>query len=99
MATRQNWRSSAAVTALKSRRQMADELKVLVGEMRTRLLNAIGMNQYLASVRARCLEIQVGSQGRASWWHPERFSTAISRRYDRRREHGDLLRQACYDMP
>jgi protease-4 len=42
------------VTALKSRRQMADELKVLVGEDEdTHSFNAIGMNQYLASVRAK----------------------------------------------
>ena len=42
------------VTALKSRRQMADELKVLVGEdTDTHAFNAIGMNQYLASVRSK----------------------------------------------
>jgi len=42
------------VTALKSRRQMADELKVLVGEDEdTHSFNAIGMNQYLASVRGK----------------------------------------------
>jgi protease-4 len=42
------------VTALKTRRQMADELKVLVGEDEdTHSFNAIGMNQYLASVRAK----------------------------------------------
>src|SRR6202046_3637166 len=39
------------VTALKSRRQMADELKVLVGEDDdTHSFNSIAMNQYLASV-------------------------------------------------
>jgi protease-4 len=42
------------VTALKSRRQMADELKVLVGEdEENHSFNSIGMNQYLASVRSR----------------------------------------------
>ena len=42
------------VTALKSRRQMADELKVLVGEDEdTHSFNAIGMSQYLASVRGK----------------------------------------------
>ena len=42
------------VTALKSRRQMADELKVLVGEdTDTHAFNAIGMNQYLAPVRSK----------------------------------------------
>src|SRR5271155_2364993 len=42
------------VTALKSRRQMADELKVLVGEDEdTHSFNAIAMNQYLTSVRSK----------------------------------------------
>ena len=42
------------VTALKSRRQMADELKSLVGEDDdTHSFNAIAMNQYLASVRSK----------------------------------------------
>jgi protease-4 len=42
------------VTALKSRRQMADELKGLVGEDEdTHSFNAIAMNQYLASVRSK----------------------------------------------
>jgi protease-4 len=42
------------VTALKSRRQMADELKGLVGEDDdTHSFNAIAMNQYLASVRSK----------------------------------------------
>jgi protease-4 len=42
------------VTALKSRRQMADELKVLVGEDEdTHSFNSIAMNQYLASIRAK----------------------------------------------
>jgi len=42
------------VTALKSRRQMADELKVLVGEdADTHSFNSIAMNQYLASVRSK----------------------------------------------
>jgi protease IV len=42
------------VTALKSRRQMADELKGLVGEDDdTHSFNAIGMNQYLTSVRSK----------------------------------------------
>ena len=42
------------VTALKSRRQVADDLKVLVGEDQdTHSFNSIGMSQYLASVRSR----------------------------------------------
>ena len=42
------------VTALKSRRQVADELKVLVGEDEdSHSFNSIGMNQYLASVRSK----------------------------------------------
>ena len=42
------------VTALKSRRQVADELKGLVGEDRdSHSFNGIGMNQYLAAVRAK----------------------------------------------
>jgi len=69
---------------------MADELKVLVGEDEdTHSFNAIGMNQYLASVRGKHVlksksDPKVGIVG----GNPERFSTAISRRYDRRREHG-----------
>src|SRR5271156_5100070 len=42
------------VTALKSRRQVADELKVLVGEDEdTHSFNSIGMNQYLAAMRSK----------------------------------------------
>jgi protease-4 len=42
------------VTALKTRRQVADELKAIVGEDEdTHSFNAIAMSQYLASVRAR----------------------------------------------
>ena len=42
------------VTALKSRRQMADELKSLVGEdQENHSFNAIGMSQYLAATRAK----------------------------------------------
>jgi protease IV len=42
------------VTALKSRRQMADDLKVLVGEDDdTHSFNAIAMNQYLTAVRSK----------------------------------------------
>src|SRR5271156_1710534 len=42
------------VTALKSRRQLADELKVLVGEDDdTHSFNSIGMSQYLASIRSK----------------------------------------------
>jgi protease-4 len=42
------------VTALKSRRQLADELKNLVGEDQdTHSFNSIGMNQYLAAIRAK----------------------------------------------
>jgi protease IV len=42
------------VTALKSRRQMADELKGLVGEDEdTHSFNSIGMSQYLTSIRSK----------------------------------------------
>ena len=42
------------VTALKSRRQVADELKAFVGEDDdSHSFNSIGMNQYLASVRSK----------------------------------------------
>jgi protease-4 len=42
------------VTALKSRREMADELKGLVGEDQdNHSFNSIGMNQYLTAVRSR----------------------------------------------
>jgi len=42
------------VTALKSRRQMADELKVLVGEDEdSHSFNSIGMGQYLTSIRSK----------------------------------------------
>src|ERR1700730_11046661 len=42
------------VTALKSRRQVAEELKVLVGEDQdSHSFNSLGMNQYLASVRSK----------------------------------------------
>jgi protease-4 len=42
------------VTALKSRRQLADELKTLVGEDQdTHSFNAVGMSQYLASTRSK----------------------------------------------
>jgi protease IV len=42
------------VTGLKSRRQLADELKSLVGEDQdSHSFNSIGMNQYLASVRSK----------------------------------------------
>src|ERR1700723_1728689 len=42
------------VTALKSRGQMADELKVLVGEDEdTHSFNSIGMSQYLTSIRSK----------------------------------------------
>jgi protease-4 len=42
------------VTALKSRRQVADELKGLVGEDEdSHSFNAVGMNQYLAAIRSK----------------------------------------------
>ena len=44
------------VTALKSRRQVADELKTLVGEdQESHSFNAVSMNQYLTSTRAKRL--------------------------------------------
>src|ERR1700680_4621549 len=53
------------VTALKSRRQVADELKGLVGEDDdSHSFNSIGMNQYLASVRSkRILQSKAGHKG------------------------------------
>src|ERR1700731_2684244 len=52
------------VTALKSRRQMAEEVKVLVGEDEdSHSFNSIGMNQYLASVRSKhALKSKSGSK-------------------------------------
>jgi len=42
------------VTALKSRRQLADELKTLVGEdQESHSFNSVGMSQYLVSIRAK----------------------------------------------
>ncbi len=42
------------VTALKSRRQLADELKTLVGEdQENHSFNSVGMSQYLVSIRAK----------------------------------------------
>jgi protease-4 len=42
------------VTALKSRRQLADELKTLVGEdHENHSFNSVGMSQYLVSIRAK----------------------------------------------
>jgi protease-4 len=41
------------VTALKSRRQVADDLKGLVGEDDNHSFNSVGMNQYLAVVRGK----------------------------------------------
>jgi len=44
------------VTALKSRRQVADELKGLVGEDEdSHSFNAVGLNQYLVSVRSKLM--------------------------------------------
>jgi len=82
------------VTALKSRRQVADDLKGLVGEDQdNHSFNAIGMSQYLAAARSkRVLKsksdarvgIVRGLQGKS-----RRSSTAG---HHRRREHG---RSAC----
>ncbi len=54
------------VTALKSRRQVADDLKGLVGEDEdSHSFNAIGMNQYLAAIALEArAEIKIRRQGR-----------------------------------
>ncbi len=87
------------VTALKSRRQMADELKGLVGEDQdSHSFNAIAMNQYLASVRSK-LVLKSKSDARVG------IVVASGEILDGHQPPGkiggestaDLLRQARYD--
>ncbi|MDP9083519.1 MAG: signal peptide peptidase SppA [Pseudomonadota bacterium] len=87
------------VTALKSRRQLADELKVLVGEdNETHSFNAIGMSQYLTAVRSKRVlkpksEARVGvvvASGEILDGHQPAGSIGGE-------STADLLRQARYD--
>ena len=77
------------VTALKSRRQVADDLKGLVGEDDdNHSFNAIGMSQYLAAVRSkRVLEIQIRCQGRHRGRRRRDSRRPSAAGQDRRREH------------
>jgi protease IV len=87
------------VTALKSRRQMAEELKVLVGEDEdSHSFNAIGMRQYLTAVRSKLMlksksdpkvGIIVASGDMADGHQPPGSIGGEST--------SDLLRQARYD--
>jgi protease-4 len=87
------------VTALKSRRQLADDLKVLVGEDEdSHSFNSIGMNQYLASVRSKHM-LKSKSDAKVG------IVVAAGEILDGRQPAGtiggestaDLLRQARYD--
>ena len=75
------WRSSGLVTELKSRREVEEQIKALVGEDEDEhTFQGIAHWDYLAAVRAgaaRCTSTAIAS---ASSWHPARFSTASSRR-------------------
>ncbi|MEA3150092.1 MAG: protease, partial [Gammaproteobacteria bacterium] len=87
------------VTALKSRRQLADELKGLVGEdTDSHSFNSIGMTQYLSSVRSKHV-LKPKSDARVG------IVVASGEILDGRQPPGtiggesaaDLLRQARYD--
>jgi protease IV len=87
------------VTALKSRRQLADELKGLVGEDEsTHSFNSVGMNSYLTAVRAKRV-LQSKSDSKVG------IVVAAGDILDGRQPPGtiggestaDLLRQARYD--
>ncbi|HEY2677525.1 MAG TPA: signal peptide peptidase SppA [Steroidobacteraceae bacterium] len=87
------------VTALKSRRQVADDLKGLVGEDQdSHSFNAIGMNQYLAAVRSKHV-LKSKSDSKVG------VVVASGEIFDGRQMPGaiggestsDLLRQARYD--
>jgi protease-4 len=87
------------VTALKSRRQLADELKGLVGEDEsTHSFNSVGMNSYLTAVRAKHA-LQSKSDSKVG------IVVAAGDILDGRQPPGtiggestaDLLRQARYD--
>lgn len=87
------------VTSLKSRRQLADELKGLVGEDEdTHSFNSIAMNQYLTAVRAKHV-LQSKSDSKVG------IVVAAGEIFDGHQPPGsiggestaDLLRQARYD--
>jgi protease-4 len=87
------------VTALKSRRQLADELKGLVGEdSDTHSFNSVSMNQYLTAVRAKHV-LQSKSDTKVG------IVVAAGEIFDGHQPPGsiggestaDLLRQARYD--
>jgi protease-4 len=87
------------VTALKSRRQLADELKNLVGEdPDTHSFNSIGMNQYLAAIRAKRV---LKSKSDAKVGIVVASGMILDGRQPPGRiggeSTGDLLRQARYD--
>jgi protease-4 len=87
------------VTALKSRRQLADELKNLVGEDQdTHSFNSIGMNQYLAAIRAKRV---LKSKSDAKVGVVVASGEILDGRQPPGRiggeSTGDLLRQARYD--
>src|ERR1700723_1342371 len=87
------------VTALKSRRQLSDDLKVLVGEDEdSHSFNSIGMSQYLASVRSKHVlksksDSKVGivvAAGEILAWHQPPGTIGGE-------STADLLREARYD--
>src|SRR5450631_1457783 len=87
------------VTALKSRRQLADELKNLVGEDQdTHSFNSIGMNQYLAALRTKRV---LKSKSDAKVGIVVAAGEILDGRHPPGRLGGestsDLLRQARYD--
>ncbi len=87
------------VTALKSRRQLADELKNLVGEDNdTHSFNSIGMNQYLAAIRPKRV---LRSKSDAKVGIVVASGEILDGRQPPGRiggeSTGDLLRQARYD--
>src|ERR1017187_3785850 len=87
------------VTALKTRRQLADELKNLVGEDNdTHSFNSIGMNQYLAAIRAKRV---LKSKSDAKVGVVVASGEILDGRQPPGRiggeSTGDLLRQARYD--
>jgi protease-4 len=87
------------VTALKSRRQLADELKNLVGEDNdTHSFNSIGMNQYLTAIRAKRV---LRSKSDAKVGIVVASGEILDGRQPPGRiggeSTGDLLRQARYD--
>jgi protease IV len=87
------------VTALKTRRQLADELKNLVGEDQdTHSFNSIGMNQFLAAIRAKRV---LRSKSDAKVGIVVASGEILDGRQPPGRiggeSTGDLLRQARYD--